>query len=128
VRRLWQIRRKYAAVEDDPDASEIERREASRIVEQIDEHLSKAVVAQTSNTAKAYDRVRQAITRLVKNLTAFQDNQGNGNGVYHAFAEHLQKYLIEPSSRYSGSRSSRTRAQVAQTFTYEPPDGVTWSD
>jgi len=128
VRRLWQIRRKYAAVEDDPDASEIERREASRIVEQIDEHLSKAVVAQTSNAAKAYDRVRQAITRLVKNLTAFQDNQGNGNGVYHAFAEHLQKYLIEPSSRYSGSRSSRTRAQVAQTFTYEPPDGVTWSD
>jgi len=128
ARRLWQIRRKYAAVEDDSDANETERREARQLVEQIDEHLSKTVASQKNNATKAYDRVRQAITRLMKNLTSFQDNKGKGNGVYHAFADHLQKHLIDPSSRYSGTRSSRIRTQVAQTFTYEPPDGVSWSD
>lgn len=126
--RLWQIRRKSAAVEDDPDASELERQEASQLIEQIDEYLRKSVASQTSNAAKACDRVRKAISRLIRNLNEFKDNQGNGNDVYHAFADHLQKHLIEPSSRYSGTRSSRTRAKVAQTFTYEPPEGVTWSD
>jgi|GEM_PF-313705 hypothetical protein len=126
--QLWLIRKKYAAVEDDPKANDMERQEARQAIDQIDEYLNKPVAARASNATKAYDRVRQAITRLMKSLTSYRDNKGNKDRVYLAFANHLQKHLIEPSARYSGTRSSRTRAQVAQTFTYEPPAGVTWSD
>jgi hypothetical protein len=128
ARKLWQIRKKYEAVMNDLSANEMERQEAVQCVEQIDEHLTKTVAVQSSNAVKAYDRVRKALGRFVKELNEFKDNQGQHNPVYLDFADHLEEFLIKPSTRYSKGRQSRTRAQVAQTFTYEPPEDVIWTD
>jgi hypothetical protein len=61
-------------------------------------------------------------------LASSKDGDGRPHPVFRAFAEHLEKHLLIPSSRYSGRKGARTVAGVAGCFTYEPPDGVAWAD
>lgn len=127
-RALWAVRKESQAILDNPLSGPRERAVAQKSVEDIDAFLKRNGVKETSGAKASYDRVRKAFSRLLKLLKEFRDQQGRPEPVFIQFAEHLDEYLIQPSRRYSGTSRSRVRAKVAQTFTYEPPPGVTWTD
>jgi uncharacterized protein (UPF0147 family) len=79
------------------------------------------------DAAKTVDRVRKTILRLHDQLAAATDEYHQPHAVLRDFAEHLRKYLIVPSARFTKTKNSRNQAGVAGTFTYEPPPGVKWS-
>ena len=128
IRRIWKIRHDWQAISNDESATEMERTEAREEVAAIDTVLNSMAFRNKSNAAKDYDRIRQAITRLRKNLDAKTTKDGRKDPAYAALSEHIRLYLVESSRRYSGTRTSRTRAGTAQTFIYERPDDVIWSD
>lgn len=127
-RRIWQIRQTWQRIIDDETATNMEREEAKAEKTKIDEALASTAFRDKSNAAKTYDRIRQAITRLLKHLDATKTKDGEKDPTYEALAEHIRQHLIGPSRRYSGTRTSRTRTGTAQTFMYERPEGVVWSD
>ena len=127
-RRIWSIRRSWQRIIDDQTVTDMERDEARAEVAKLDDFLNSKALRDTSNAAKTYDRIRQAITRLLKNLDAKKTKDGEKDPAYEALANHIQQHLRLASSRYSGTRTSRTRTGTAQTFTYERPAGVVWSD
>jgi hypothetical protein len=127
-RRIWKIRQSWQAIVDDEAVTELERVEAREQLASLDKLLSSWAMREKSNAAKTYDRIRQAITRLLAHLDAKTTKDGKNDPAYVALAEHIRVHLVETSRRYSGKRTSRTRAGTAQTFMYERPDGVIWAD
>ncbi len=116
-------RRKCEAVIDDDEASEVEREEARRELEEIEAWARKHLRGTEGNEQRQVRAVRQAIRRLLEWLA------GNGDPVLVAFGEHLERYLWRPSGRAAGGgwrRGARVRAGLAGRFTYEPPEGVEW--
>ena len=79
------------------------------------------------DAAQAVERVRKSILRLQEQLASTMDEHQQPHEVLRAFAEHIRKYVIVPSARFTKSKTSRNQAGVAGTFTYEPPPGVKWS-
>ena len=102
-----------------------ERDEAQEKLDEISRSLS-GLSDLAGDANKAVWRVRKAINRLHEELAVAKDEQNEPHPVLREFAEHLRKYLLVPSARYTKSRTSRTKAGVAGTFTYEPPAGVVW--
>ena len=51
---------------------------------------------------------------------------GQPNLVLRRFAEHIEKYILIPSARYSRHGRSQARTGLAGCFTYEPPEDVAW--
>jgi hypothetical protein len=110
----------------DENASGLEQQEAKARLEELAQAKKALGRRPTSNSEKAVRAVRKAIERLQKRLLSAKDRHGNPHPVFHPFGAHIQKYIWIPSSRYSGTRRSRTLAGVAGFFTYEPPPGVKW--
>ena len=127
-RRIWQILQSYQRIIDDQAATDMERDEARAEKDKIEGVFASKAFRDTSNAAKTYDRIRQAISRLLKHLDANKTKDGEKDPAYEALANHIRQHLSLASSRYSGTRTSRTRTGTAQTFMYERPEGIVWSD
>jgi hypothetical protein len=119
-----EVRELLAIVRDDtlPAA---EREEAQDKLDEISRAMSGSKGI-SRDAAQAVERVRKAILRLHEQLACAKDERQEPHEVLLAFGEHVRKYLIVPSARFTRSKTSRNRAGVAGTFTYEPPPGVKW--
>ena len=118
VRELLEIIR-------DATLPKAERDEAQTRLDEISQSLSgRGDLA--DEAARAAERVRKAINRLHGQLAVAKNEKNEPHPVLREFAEHLRKYLMVPSARFTKSKSSRNKAGVAGTFTYEPPTGVVW--
>ena len=120
--------RELAAILKDDLASELEREEAREGLEELARNRKQSGHRPETNTEKTVRAVRKAIQRLHRDLAGRKDEQGKPHPVFVPFAEHILKYLLIPSARYSGRRGARVKAGVAGGFTYEPPHGVVWSE
>ncbi|HNQ90206.1 MAG TPA: hypothetical protein PKM73_16440 [Verrucomicrobiota bacterium] len=110
------------------DASEVEKDEARERLEELARVRKQAGKRPETNAEKTVRAVRKAIQRLHKNLISEKNAEGKPHPVYGPFAEHIEKYLLNPSARFTGRRGARAKAGVAGCFVYEPPDGVTWAN
>jgi hypothetical protein len=128
ARRIRSKEQEWEAVLDDSDATEPEKAEALRNLEELAAFQRKHALRSRGNAEKLVRAVRLAIVRLCDNLAAATDAKGQPHPVLRPFAKHLATYLIAPSARFAGRVGSRTRAGVAGRFTYEPPAGVQWHD
>jgi hypothetical protein len=128
-RALRELRRQHAELEallDDEQASEPEKAEAERELEQ-NEKLQHQYLGRFQDTAeKAARAVRKSIYRFRDTLRAPPRGQSVAHPLLVRFADHLEKHLIIPSQRYSGRRARIARADLAGCLTYEPPHGVVW--
>jgi hypothetical protein len=120
-----EVRELLAIVRDDtlPAA---EREEAQDKLDEISRAMSGSKGI-SRDAAQSVERVRKAILRLHEQLACAKDERQEPHEVLLAFGEHVRKYLIVPSARFTRSKTSRNQAGVAGTFTYEPPPGVKWS-
>ena len=117
-----------AAVLQDDGASELEREEARGRLEELARIRNQVTKRPQTNAERTVRAVRKALQRLHEQLASQKGDDGTPHPVLVPFADHIERYLLNPSARYSGRRNSRVRAGVAGGFTYEPPDGVTWAD
>lgn len=127
AKRIQAKEREWEAILDDEDASEPEKAEALRNLEELAAFQQRHAMRSRGNAEKLVRAVRAAITRLHANLAKATDGKGQPHPVLRPFADHLAKYLITPSARFNGRMGARTRAGVAGRFTYEPPHGVKWA-
>ena len=127
AKRIKAEEKKWEAVLDDEDATEPEKSEAQRKLIELEEFQNKHSSRSQSSAEKLVRAVRAAITRLHDQLAKARDEHKKPHPVLNAFAEHIAKYIITPSSRYTGRIHSGARAGLAGRFTYEPPDGVEWT-
>jgi len=125
---LWKTLQKQKEISENLAYGASERDIAEEQVVAIEAYLKNSLPQEKSGAGKAFDRVRNSMNRLLKNLRDFRDNEDNLDPVFIQLADHLDEYLLKPSRRYSGQRNARSKAEVAQTFTYEPPPDVTWTD
>ena len=56
------------------------------------------------------------------------DLKGRPHPVLRPFALHIQNFILIPSARYAGYGGPSAKGRLAGCFTYEPPDGIAWSD
>jgi len=77
---------------------------------------------------KAAHAVRTAIRRFHQKLSTASKADGTPNQVLRAFAEHIDQYLLVPSTPRSGPIGRRIRVGSPGCFTYQPPAGVVWSE
>jgi hypothetical protein len=68
-----------------------------------------------------------ALNRFCRHLLAHDPSTGKPNPVLVGFKDHIVKFVLIPSSRYSAPRARLARKGLAGCFTYEPPPGVTWT-
>jgi hypothetical protein len=109
MRAIFKKEKELEAILDSEDASEPEKAEALRELEEIYEFQKKHARRSTDSAARATRTVRQSIVRFHQNLLTAPD--------LSPFAEHLQKQIIIPSAR-----------SLTGSFTYEPPPGITWTN
>ena len=128
AQRIRDKEKEWEAVLDDENASEPEKAEALRKLEELAGFQRRHAMRSKSSADNLVRAVRLAINRLHENLAEAVDAHGQPHPVLRPFGEHLAKYLIGPSARYNGRMGARTRAGVAGRFTYEPPAGVRWLD
>ena len=127
TRRLIQRQAKECmAVLQDPLASEMERAEATEQLEELAKALKVTRAGSEGGAEKQVRAVRRAIERLIDKLREAKDRSHDPHRALRAFGEHLHEHLRKPSSRFSGSRRTRTRTEVAGRFTYERPNGIVW--
>ncbi len=119
--------RECRAILEDDSATEVEKAEASLELADIGDWARKHLRGTEGNEQKQVRAIRQAIRRLLENLAIVKDDSGKPNAVVQEFGRHVERYLWQPSSRSGGGRNSRVRSGLAGRFTYEPPDGLTWS-
>ena len=116
------------AVLTNPLSSEMEKNEAKDELQ----NLAKALNVTRKDSEGSVDQqvraIRRAIDRLIDKLREATDRKKNPHRALRDFGEHLHKFLWIPSSRFSGDRRARARAEVAGHFTYERPNGVVWEE
>ncbi|HWW02581.1 MAG TPA: hypothetical protein VNZ64_22980 [Candidatus Acidoferrum sp.] len=102
--------------------------------EEVQRELINLYRYEEANTARTRDSaqrcvraVRMAIRRFHGHLAAAVDAQGQLEPMLRTFAQHLERYLIVPSRRYSEARRLGSIPGSAGCLTYEPPSGVAWS-
>jgi hypothetical protein len=128
AQRIRDKEKEWEAVLDDENASEPEKAEALRKLEELAEFQRSHAMRSKSSADNLVRAIRLAINRLHENLAKAVNANGKPHPVLRPFADHLAKHLITPSARFNGRMGARTRAGVAGRFTYEPPEGVTWAD
>ena len=126
---LRALRRQHAELEaaiDSEQASEPEKAEAQRDLEQ-NEKLQQQYLRRFQDTAqKAAEAVRRAIYRFLDALRTPPPGRKVGDALCIRFADHLEEFLLIPSRRYSGHRARIARADLAGCLIYEPPPGTVW--
>jgi hypothetical protein len=127
ARALLKEEEKLYALLDDPEEIEPVKAEALRRLEELAE-FQKQHAHRSVDTAQRLARTtRQAISRLYLKLAAATDIHGNPHPVLRPFSEHINKYILIPSARYSAPGPRTARSGLAGCFTYEPPTGVLWA-
>jgi hypothetical protein len=117
IRSIFKKEKELEAILDSEDASEPEKAEALRELEEIYEFQKKHARRSTDSASRAARTVRQSIVRFHQNLLSTPGRNGSIYAALTHFAEHLQTHLLVPSAR-----------SFAGSFTYEPPPGVTWTN
>ena len=127
MRALLRRERELEAILDS-DESEPVKAEALRDLEAIAEFQRSHGRRSRDAAQRAGRTVRQAITRLHRNLLGALDTNGKPHPVLCPFSLHILNYILIPSARYSGHGGRHARADLASRFTYEPPPGCRWTD
>ena len=126
MRRLYRKEKELEAILDADDATEPEKAEALRELEEIVEFQRHHASRTTDAAQKAVWAVRNAIRRFHQNLLSATSPNGDPHPVLRQFANHLQTNLLLASARFSGPNARRARGPTAGSFTYEPPATLTW--
>jgi len=127
AQRIRAKEQEWEAVLDDPDATEPEKAEAERYLAELHEFQKTHSTRSQGNAEKLVRSVRAAITRLQEQLSKATDDHGHPHQALRAFSEHIAKYIITPSARYSKNVRSTARTGLAGRFTYEPPPSCVWN-
>ncbi len=96
------------------------KEEAAEKYEQLTNWLYENALRSKDGAHRAAESVRKSIKRVHSDLAATVDPDGAPNPVLRAFADHIDKYILAPSTR-----RART-GRGATTWEYDPPPGVTW--
>ena len=115
----------HAILEDDGEIEPV-KAEALRELELLAEHQRKHGRRSEDNAQRAVRAVRRALVRFHAHLCHSMDQNGEPHPVLRTFAEHLERHLLIPSSRFGGYPYARSRAGVAGCFVYEPPTAICW--
>ncbi len=126
LRALLKKQRELEAILDDESESEPVKAEALRELETLYQFQTRHARRTRDSAQNAADTVRLAIHRFHRRLYNAMDMHGCPHPVLRPFADHLEKYILIPSARYS--RHGLARAGLAGCFTYEPPPGVRWEN
>ena len=115
MRALLRQERQLEAILDSQDASEPEKEEALRELEEIAEFQRRHGSRTKDSAQNVADTIRTAIWRFQRRLSRATDLDGKPHPVLCPFALHIANYILLPSARHSSG-----------CFTYEPPTGVRW--
>jgi len=127
MRAIYRKEKELEAILDSEDATEPEKAEALRELEELAEFQRQHTRRSQDSARNAVDAVRKAIRRLHRNLVREVDPKGNPHPVLCPFALHLQNHLLIPSARYIGPGSPPSKKGPAGCLTYEPPPTVSWA-
>ena len=127
MRVVLRREKELEAILDSEDASEPEKAEALRELEELAEFQRQHGSRTTDGAQRAVRSVRMAITRFHQHLLAATDAEGNPHPVLRQFAAHVEKHLLIPSARYCSSAGTGARGHLAGSFTYDPPPGISWA-
>lgn len=127
LRALQRKARELEAILDDDSESEPVKAEASRELEALYAFQRQHSRRSLDAAGRLATNVRQAIKRTQARLAVAQDAQGAPHPVLRSFAEHLKRYLLVPSSRFTSGGNRYARSGLAGRLTYEPPPGVLWT-
>ncbi len=120
-------RQEFQAVLDDDEATDVEKNEATSELAKIDAWAKKHARGTEASEQKQARAIRAAIRRLVDGLAQAEYDKGVPDDVLQAFGQHLERYLVKPSSVGNTSRKARVQSGMAGKFTYLPPKGAKWS-
>jgi hypothetical protein len=127
ARRAYQARaRELKETIDDPTETERAKVEAREELEAIAAHLSKDSRTLRDPTKSAADAVRLGIHRFLRNLVGRGDTVTSPLPVRRGFAEHLQRYLLVPSSRYAAPGARKARGELTGCLLYDPAAETLW--
>jgi hypothetical protein len=112
---------------DDPTETERAKEAAREELEEITVHLSKDSRQLRDSTKAAADAIRSAIKKLLRNLSAPGGSAASPHAVRRELAEHIQRYLVNPSRRYAAPAARKARGDLTGCLLYEPPHGILWS-
>lgn len=119
MHRLYKKQKELEAILDSNDATEPEKAEALRELEDLYQFQRQHSRATVDSAKRAVWAVRNSIRRLQKALQAAVDANGNPHQAIHRFAEHLKSTIIIPSSLQAPAHPGN--------FIYLPTQGVLWS-
>jgi hypothetical protein len=72
-------------------------------------------------------RLRLGIERFLRNLVARGDTVTSLLRVRQAFAKHLERYLLVPSSRYAAPGARKARGELTGYLLYDTPAETRWA-
>jgi len=124
VDSIKELRQKIAT----PGLPEKIKKEFLQQIRETQAYLQAGGPKQKDHASAAQARINKQITRLLNALRKPDSATRKPVKALSEFADHIEKHLLIPSRQFSGTSSSRVRAGVAQTFTYEPQPGVIWAD
>jgi hypothetical protein len=107
--------------------SEPEKLAARERLEGIKEHLEQHKRECRKETLAAASAVRKSLVRFQRRLRVPIVGQGKPDPVLAQFADHLERYLLAPSSRWRTRKAGGGRARIYGSVVYEPPPDVVWS-
>jgi hypothetical protein len=111
---------------EDPTETEKAKQEAREELEEITAYLRRDNRKFRDATKAAGDAVRKALDRFLESLLEAGGSSASSQTVRRDFAEHLDRYLINPSRRYASPRARRARGELTGCLIYEPPPDVVW--
>ncbi|MFA7256427.1 MAG: hypothetical protein WC047_02490 [Kiritimatiellales bacterium] len=111
-----------------PGLSEKIKKDILQQIRDAQAYLQESDPKQKDHASAAQARINKQLTRLLTALRKPDVRTGKPSKVLSDFADHIEKHLLIPSRQFSGTSTSRVRAGVAQTFTYEPQPGVIWTN
>jgi hypothetical protein len=127
VRKACQEKvRELKEIIDDPTETEAAKEAATEELQKIVDHLRKDSRQVRDATKVAGDNVRNAIDRLLHTLNSAEGQVPSELAVRRQFAEHIQRYVVNPTRRYAAPRARKARGDLTGCQLYEPPAGISW--
>lgn len=128
ARRTYLARaRKLREMIGDPTETERAKVAAREELKAITAHLSRDSRPVRDPTKTAADAVRIGIHRFLRNLVGRRDTVASPLWVRQAFARHLERYLLVPSSRYAAPGARKARGELTGCLLYDPPAETRWA-
>ena len=124
---LWRKQKELEKILEDTTASEPVKAEVQRELQELYAYQATRPAPSLTTAQSCVRNVRRAIRRLQARLAEALTPDGKPHPVLRPFAQHLEQYLLIPSTRYCKPGAALAREGTTGTFTYEPPPGVSWS-